>query len=102
MQRLATTLAGEVGGRRLHKVVIGLPQQRWPATVAHPQQQSHAMLTLRLELSAEAVIVQKVRKRDPLFNSVRGPVRILKAAQEIRAPVCAAFGKVVQSPLRAW
>ena len=57
VQRLGRLFDGEVRRRRLEVVVVRLPYHRRPARMAHPHQQSHAVLAARLEEAAVAVVV---------------------------------------------
>ena len=68
VERLAGFLAAEVGRRRLEIVVVGLPDQRRPGRMAHPQQHAAAVLAPALEDGAVAVVGDPLRELRKLLS----------------------------------
>jgi len=82
VQRLGRFLGAEIRGRRLEVIVVGLPHERRPAGMAHPQQQAHAVGALRLEHGAVAFIVHELGERDPIRGIAGAAVSRVDAAAE--------------------
>ena len=60
VKRLAALLAPKIGRRRLKVVIVGLPDERGPAGMAHPKQKSHAVLALPLEHGAITFVIEEL------------------------------------------
>ena len=71
-----------------------------PAGVAHPDQQAHAVLALRLEHGAIAFVVDELRERHPIGGVIRAAVAVLDAVAEGRAALRAGQREIVHAPHR--
>src|ERR1035437_2889697 len=101
VQWLGTLLTAEIGGRGFEIIVVGLPHKGRPAWVAHPQQQSHAVFTLRLEHCAVALIVHELSEGHPFFDCIGAAVAFVHDGDESGGALRTLKAEIMQAPIES-
>src|ERR1039457_1859141 len=98
VQGLGALFGAEVGGGGLEVVVVRLPDEGRPAGMAHPDEQAHAVLTLRLEHGAVVLVIFELGEPEPIGHIGGGAITLFDARTEVGGVLRALVGEVVHTP----